>query len=268
MISVLFISYNRSELLRDAVVSLRPPLDRSGIPYEIIVADDCSAPGHASAIDSIEAVTVVRGARNAGLGANANNGLRACRGRYILQVQDDWEFVGTAADIRTMVDVLDHDASIGILQVTPVGCDLPAVRRDVASAGYLVFTNDGLPWRRGCDVRPYSDCPHIKRREFVNAVGPYVEGGPMTVCELDYKHRVAHQRDWHVAQLVGPSLFRHMGQEHSLNPGGRRHPVVKALHAIPVIGPAFERVIRRSIRWADHMSAVAWSRLARRRVAS
>lgn len=268
MLSVLFISYNRSELLRGAVATLRLALDRSGIPYEIIVADDCSDPGHANVVDSIDAVTVVRGSRNNGLGANANNGLRACRGRYILQVQDDWEYIGTPTDLQAVVDILDRDGCIGILQMTPVGCDIPASRRDFAHAAYLVFPNDGLPWRRSCDVRPYSDCPHIKRREFVDSVGPYVEGTPMTICETEYKHRVAVQRKWQVAQLVDLPLFRHMGKEHSLNPGGRRHLVVKALHAIPGIGPLFERMLRRGIRWADHMSAMAWSRLARRRVTS
>lgn len=256
MISVVFITFNRSQLLLRAIASLRPALEGLGCPYELIVADDCSDPEHLEAIRSLEGVTLVQAVVNSGLGANANAGLRACRGEWILQVQDDWEYAGNSHDIARAIDVMEQDSSVGIVQLTPVHSDLPSARRESMSGAHVVFANDGLPWRRACNLRPYSDCPHIKRREFVDRVGPYLEGVPMTVCESDYQRRVSCQRTWRVAQLLGSPLFVHLGEAHSLNPGGRRHPVVKLLHSIPIVGGLSERCLRWFLSRADHVCAV------------
>jgi hypothetical protein len=259
-LSVVFLTYNRSKLLVRAMESLQPGLENSGLSYELIVSDDCSAPEHAQIIDSLGSAKIVRTITNAGLGTNSNNGLRECHGRWILQIQDDWEFVGNSYDIARAVEVLERDARVGIVQLTPVHSDLPAVTHELTSGTYAVFANDGLPWRRACGVRPYSDCPHIKRREFVVDIGPYLEDVPMPICESNYQYRVSNQRKWRVAQLMGPPLFVHLGEEHSFNPGGRRHPLVKLLHSIPAVGGAIEPTIRRIYTATDHFCAVVRSR--------
>lgn len=258
-ISCLFITYNRSDLLAVTYTALRDALSKTRLMAEFVVADDDSLSVHQNAISKIGFDTISVAKSNAGLGANQNRGLALCKGQFFLQIQDDWLFIGNPMDLASAIALLKSDSDIGIVQLTPVHSDLPFERRKVGSHEFMVFKNDGLPWLRNCGVRPYSDCPHIKRREFVEDLGPYLEGVPMAVCENDYKRRVARQNKWKVAQLVGSSSFKHLGEEVSHNPGGKRHPVIKAILSLPVGGELLVTAVRKAYVQIDHTAAVLWS---------
>jgi glycosyltransferase involved in cell wall biosynthesis len=259
-VSVLFISFNRSDLLRVALRSLKKHSRALG-SCEFVVSDDGSSGDHLANIAALDFDTHVWAKRNSGLGANVNRGMRACKGKLILQIQDDWEFVGDASALRRCIDILQADRRVGILQLTPVSSDLPVEQRSVASSSYRIFRNDGLPWSRSCRVRPYSDCPHLKLREFIEDLGPYLEAVPMGICENDYKARVARQRKWRVAQFDGGPIFRHLGAESSFNSAGQTHPAIAAIRRVPLIGTRAERLLRGTVALFDHMCARFWSRL-------
>lgn len=254
-LSVVFITYNRSRLLGEAIESLRGALRSSGYSYELIIADDCSSDWHKEAISQIANTKVVRTNQNSGLGANVNNGLASCRGRLILQLQDDWKWVGAPDAMIAALNFVENDPEVGILQLTQVGSDLPPIRRSSSSLSFQIFKNDHIPWMRGCGVRPYSDQPHIKRRSFTLDVGPYLEYAPMTVCENNYKHRVSNQSIWRVAMVEKEQLFIHLGAATSFNPGGRRHPLIKALHRLPGGARFVDPAIRGFVRFVDNVSA-------------
>jgi GT2 family glycosyltransferase len=239
----------------EAVESLRSRLDCLACSYELIVADDCSSAGHSATIDSIPNARVVRTPRNSGLGANANNGLTSATGELILQIQDDWECNVDHSVLNSALAFIRANEDIGIVQLTPVGTDLPTERRSLDGQFFRVFQNDRLPWMRRCGVRPYSDQPHLKRAEFVRDVGPYLEGVPMTIGENEYKRRVAGQARWKVAMTEGAPCFDHAGADSSLNPGGRRHPIVNALHRLPGGETIIEPLLRRLAHGVDHFAA-------------
>jgi len=98
---------------------------------------------------------------------------------------------------------------------------------------------------------PYSDNPHLKRREFYEAVGPYAEGVPMTKMELAMARAVAAQARFSVATIDGLDVFRHIGGRFSFNPGVRRDKWLARVEAVPggraLIGVArrFARRLRR-----------------------
>lgn len=259
-LSVVVVTYNRSALLAQNVRSLQSKLAGAGLRYELVIADDCSDFEHRCVIDSISSARVVRTLENSGLGANANNGLRAVSGDYILQLQDDWDCID-ATPIVESLGLMKRHRHLGVVQLTEVGSDLPTERLRTENCSFLVFANDQLPWMRRCGVRPYSDCPHIKRRSFVESVGPYLEAVPMTRCENDYKRRVARQRRWRVAQVEGAKSFVHLGASVSLNPGGRRHPLIAALHRLPYGERFLDPMIRLLARRIDHMAAMLIWRL-------
>ncbi len=217
MLSCLFITYNRSELLQIATNAIMPVLKKSSIPVEFLVSDDCSSDEHRAVIESIAFDTYQFSGKNAGLGANCNSGMRACTGKYILQLQDDWLFHGTAEDILTALEILETNPGVGVVQLNTTHSDIPAKAMVTPDgAVYIEYSNDLLPWVRNCGVRPYSDQPHIKRREFLDDLGPYLEGVPMSVMENEFKKRVANQKRWKVASLSNThSLFEHIGGEHS-----------------------------------------------------
>jgi hypothetical protein len=267
MISFLFITYNRSDLLAQALTTLREAVLKAGLSAEFIVADDASGAEHQKAITNLgfdkHAVAPV----NSGLGANQNRGLANCTGELIFQIQDDWIFVGQPPDLADAIHVLQSDPEVGIVQLTEVWSDLPSERR-VTEGGvtYEVFRNDRLPWNRDCGLRPYSDCPHLKSVQFIQEMGPYLEGVRMGVTENDFKRRVANQGRWRVAKLYSRKLFVHIGAEHSLNPGGKRNKLVALLHRIPG-GELIERALRNVWRRTDHLAAVVASRLLAQRCA-
>lgn len=262
MISFLFITYNRSDLLIKSFSSLREAALNLGVPVEFVVSDDASSPEHQIVINGLGFDKYVIASVNSGLGSNQNRGLENCTGELIFQIQDDWIFVGQPSDLTDAIQVLQSDPEVGIVQLTDVMSDLPSDRRVTPSGVvYDVFRNDRLPWNRDCGLRPYSDCPHIKSIRFIEEIGPYKEGVVMAVTEHDFKRRVATQGRWRVAHMNSRKLFIHIGAEHSLNPGGKRNKLIAFLHKIPFVGKWIESIIRKIWRGADHLAAVVASRL-------
>lgn len=254
-LSVIFVTYNRSNLLIEAIMSLRQTLDKNGFSYEIIVADDCSSDEHQKKICEIQDIKIVHTNKNSGLGANVNNGLSHANGRLILQLQDDWLWNGADECLIASINFINENFDVGIVQLTKVGTDLPVSYRE--NNGYLfqVFQNDHVPWMRDCGIRPYSDQPHIKRKEFICDLGPYLEGTPMTYCENEFKHRVSNQSKWRVSMIEGGVCFKHLGAMQSFNPGGRRHPLVLFLHKFPAGKDLLDPLVRKIMGWIDNRCA-------------
>jgi len=241
VLSALFLTYNRVDLLAEAIASLRVALSAMTVETEVVVSDDASTGEHAAQLAALDADCLVSAKTNRGLGHNHNQGLRACRSDAILSIQDDWRFVGRRADLEAALAILAWDGEVGLVNLMPPPQPLPGEQRALpGGATYWVFDNDGQRRVRPCGARPYSDRPHLKRRAFVADLGPYREDLPMTRSELDFQRRVAEQRRWRVAWLTGARAFDHLGAERSFNPGsplGRR--MDKAV-ALPVVGPALQ----------------------------
>lgn len=242
-ISVLFISYNRSDLLDIALHSVRERMEFERLSVEFIVSDDASNKAHLSRVRSLPFHKHLLSATNKGLGNNCNKGIAAAEGHYILQVQDDCEFVGDRTLISKAVQILQADLEVGIVQLTH---QTPDVAHEMRCLGdgtwYRVFKNDGVPQKRGCGSRPYSDQPHIKRRQFCEDIGPYREGVPMTDMELNYQQRVACQNRWRVASIERAPAFKHLGASRSYNPSAKRARRLKQLESYPVFGPILRRL--------------------------
>jgi GT2 family glycosyltransferase len=261
LVSFLFITYNRSALLAKAFTSLRVAVLEAGLSAEFVVADDGSASEHLKIINGLGFDAHAMAAVNSGLGANQNRGLARCKGEYIFQIQDDMIFVGQASDLLNALQVIRSDSEVGVVQLTEVWSDIRWERRRTPrGVEYDVFRNDRLPWNRDCGVRPYSDLPHLKSVNFIDELGPYREGVPMTVTEQDFKRRVATQGRWRIARMRCQKLFTHAGAEHSFNPGGERNRMIALLHKTPG-GKLIEPALRKVWRKADHVVAVIASRL-------
>jgi glycosyltransferase involved in cell wall biosynthesis len=247
-VSVLFISYNRSDLLEIALHSVRRRMDFGNLRVEFIVSDDASDAVHLSRIRSLPFDKYVLSAANRGLGNNCNKGIAATEGHYILQIQDDFEFVGAGTLIFTALKILQADCDVGIIQLTPETPGVPhEVRRLPNGTEYLVFENDGLPQLRDTGARPYSDRPHLKRRQFCSDIGSYREGIRLDVMELMYQQQVACQKRWRVASIVQAPSFKHLGVARSFNPCAVRARRLERLERYPLVGP-FLRCLRPTVR--------------------
>jgi glycosyltransferase involved in cell wall biosynthesis len=254
-ISVVFVTYNRSDLLIRCIDSLRDLLRLTKCSYELIIADDCSNHEHSEALSSIAGARIIRTPRNSGIGANVNNGLAHAKGRLILQLQDDWIWNGSCECMMAAIGFMRDSDDVGITQFTKTGTDLPVQLRTYGEYCFSVFRNDRVPWIRHCGVRPYSDQPHLKRREFIDDVGPYVESVAMTICENEYKRRVANQTRWKVAMINDDVTFVHIGSGDSFNPGPHVHPAIRSLQRFPGVASVMVPVVKRFVRGVDHMIA-------------
>lgn len=248
-VSVLFISYNRSDLLATAFHAIRDRVDFGGLRVEFLVSDDASDPAHLARVRALPFQKHVLSDLNKGLGDNCNKGISAAEGRYILQIQDDCEFVGKRQVIRSALAILEGDPEVGIVQLTQQTPDVAHEMRSLQDGTrYRVFENDGVPRRRDSGARPYSDQPHLKRRQFCEDIGPYKGGVPMSDMELDYQQRVACQGRWRVAAIELSPSFQHQGASRSFNPAHQRARRLAQFESSFVVGPIF-RQLRPAMRW-------------------
>jgi len=247
-ISVLFITYNRSDLLEIAFQSIRERMDFGSLRVEYVVSDDASNTSHHSKILSMPFDKFVIAEKNRGLGNNQNKGIAATSGRYILQIQDDFEFIGDKVLIFTALGILEADHDVGIIQLNNETPDVPhEVRCLENGTKYLIYENDGIPRLRGTATRAYSDRPHLKRREFCEDIGPYREGMRLDLMELTYQQQVACQTRWHVASIAQASSFVNRGVERSFNPYYLRARRLESIERYPIFGPFF-KLIRPTIK--------------------
>jgi len=228
-------------------------MEFGNLRVEFVVSDDASDPAHLSRVRSLPFHKYVLSAANMGLGNNCNKGIAAADGHYILQVQDDCEFVGGRTLIYSAVQILRADPEIGIVQLTHQTPAVAHERRFLEDGtAYLVFENDGISQKRDCGARPYSDQPHLKRRRFCEDIGPYREAVPMTDMELNYQQRVACQSRWRVACIDLASEFKHLGASRSYNPSRERAKRLERLERYPFLGPIFRQLrpaVRRMRNW-------------------
>ena len=262
-LSVVVVTYNRSSLLEGALASVRAAASHLPTEWEVeyLIADDCSDEPHKTAIDHLQGVRVVRPLLNSGLGANVNHALESSVGQYVLQIQDDWVMEGGGPALETLIRFMMHEPDVGIVQLTDVAGDAGFSDRFFEGVKFRVFENDLAPWRRPCGVRPYSDCPHLKRREFISDIGSYREGCSMGETENDYKMRVANQSRWRVANPLGVTAWQHYGREVSLNPGGRQSRVSRVTGSLPG-GTRYLLPWLRAVRSdLDHAAAMVARRL-------
>jgi hypothetical protein len=139
--------------------------------------------------------------------------------------------------------IFETAPDVGIIQFVDTTPSLEHEIRELPNGlKYKVFINDQISEDRTCNLRPYSDQPHLKRKNFCEDIGPYQEGVPMTVMELDYKRRVACQANWRVAAVLDSTTFTHIGAQRTFNPSVLRARRIARAELIPFIGS--------TIRWA------------------
>lgn len=249
-LSVVFLTYNRSDLLEAAYHSVVPALRNLPITIETLVSDDASEPVHQARIRALGADQTLIAERNRGLSHNHNKALRACSATRVLSLQDDWLFVGDPGMVDSAMHILDEDPDVGIVNFLPTSVPLPSERRHTSTGTpYDVYVNDGLARPRASGSRPYTDRPHLKSGACIEDLGPYREDLPMTGAELEFQQRFACQQRWRIAWIPGAPAFQHLGEARSFNPGQVRAARIARWQSLPVIGPPYRWLRAVARRW-------------------
>ncbi len=231
LVSALFITYKRFDLLERAVFSFRQNTDYPN--FEIVISDNGSGTEIQNQILRLQPDAYAFFPRNRGLGANNNHGLSYCRGKYILMIQDDWQCNGPSDYLQQSVSVMEANPLLGIINYC--GADHPPdfSRRLIGSSEPCYPT----PKPTEALDRPeflYSDQPHLISREAQDFIGPYLEHRQMEQSEDNYRQRWMAQTKYFVAAFPAYylSLFTETGTGRSFRSTRARYRVGAALQPL------------------------------------
>lgn len=114
---------------------------KGNIPYEVIIANDCSTDLTSKLTEAVSGVTVITNEHNLRFLKNCNHAAESAKGKYILflnndtQVQEDW--------LSSLVQLIESDSSIGM-----VGSKLIYPDGRLQEAGGILW-KDGSAWNYG-----------------------------------------------------------------------------------------------------------------------
>ena len=90
MISVVVPNFNSAALLKKNLPRLLELLGKSGLEYELIVADDASTDDSLKIVEAIESdIKIVRSVKNTGFAGNVDRGIRAAKGGIVYTIKTD-----------------------------------------------------------------------------------------------------------------------------------------------------------------------------------
>jgi len=115
-LSLIIVSYNAADLLRRCLRSVfaHPP----AVPFEVIVVDNASTEGNVDLVRrEFPQVRLIVNEANLGFAAANNQGLRTCRGEFILLLNPDTEVPPGA--LTTLYQTMAAHSEVGVL-----GCQL------------------------------------------------------------------------------------------------------------------------------------------------
>jgi hypothetical protein len=143
----------------------------------------------------------------AGLSVNSNQLLIDFEDGVIMQIQDDFTFIGKRSDIYNELEIFIHSKSIY----------------------HKMYLTDG-----GLSYFDYSDTPHIKKKEFHLIVGIYPIDLPMHKAELLMKKIAIERLSIKELSQSRCDLFAHLGENESFNPSNRKSRVLKRLRLLGI----------------------------------
>lgn len=205
LVSALFITYKRVEVLERSLRALRKHTNYPNL--EIVIADDGSPSEIQAQIRTLPANVFALLPKNRGLGANNNNGIRHCSGKYILMVQDDCICHGPPDYLANAIAVLEANPGVGLINFAGAPHP-PDLSQRLAGSNEPCYITPTPYAGSGKREFLYSDQPHIHSRAALDYVGPYKEDRDMEECEIDYTLRWEQQT--HFRTAVFPAYHRRL----------------------------------------------------------
>lgn len=170
--SVLIATYNRADLLGEAIESVRRQTYQD---WEIIVSDDASSDNTKEVVEALAAedlrIRYFRHEKNVGISKNRNSGLAAARGEYLAPLDSD--------DVWT--DPTKLERQVAFLEAHPdhalVGTFVAAIDATGAPAGSIDYETDDARIRAKIYRRnQFTQSSVMMRASAVREAGGYDEG--------------------------------------------------------------------------------------------
>jgi glycosyltransferase involved in cell wall biosynthesis len=172
-LTLLITHYNRSRSLERLLQSFH----QLNCRFEsIIVSDDCSKPEHIEYIEKIQqqySFQLITTPKNKGLSNNINKGQDAVTTAYTLYVQEDFDPTPTfPKNLQTAFEIMQERKDLDMVRfyayfkypnVLPYKKGFSEMKFNIWKPGYKKFYQ-------------YSDHPHLRRSNFLQKFGRYIEG--------------------------------------------------------------------------------------------
>jgi glycosyltransferase involved in cell wall biosynthesis len=217
VLSVILITYERPVLLGRTLATVLNAVTYPRSDMEIILCDDGSSPAVQARMRELPCDLFLFESRNRGIGANTNRGVRAAHADLILQLQDDWACVGPSDFLDAAVELFGERPDVGFIRLREP-FEGPFDSWTCRSGRRAQIYHNRPRWRATTGEYVYTDTPHIKRASFHQRLGPYCEGRPMHVTEMNFCRRFEAQSDLKAAFIEGYRCFVHIGDGQSFNP--------------------------------------------------
>jgi GT2 family glycosyltransferase len=140
LISVLVVNWNRKDLLRACLLSLRR---QTGVPFEIIVIDNGSSDGSADLAEQQFNARVIRNRENRGFCAANNQGIACAKGEFIALLNNDAE--AEPGWLAALHDACSRAPDVGMVASKVLVWEEPG---RIDKVGHLIFP-DGQNRGRG-----------------------------------------------------------------------------------------------------------------------
>lgn len=260
-LSVVIVSYNVAELLRQCLRSVQHALE--GIAGEILVVDNASEDGTVAKLrPEFPEVVWIELASNVGFGRANNIGIRRARGRYVLLLNPDT--LVHPATLRTMLQYMEEHPEVGIAGCRVLNADgsfQETCRRGFPTpwAAFTrlfglerLFPRSPLFARYGQRFRPEDEVGYAEvvsgafmfcRREVLEQLGGFDSAYFLYGEDVDLCYR-AHLAGWRIG-YVGTATILHFKGEST-----RRSSVDRVVH--------FYDAMRIFVRRYYGRSPVAW----------
>ncbi len=211
-LAILLIHYNRIELLKRTLGSLRK-IFQNEVDY--IVADDSSSATIIKQINDLK-IKLIQNEGTKGTGGNTNSGLLGIKNKYIFQIQDDFEIRNNNRDlIEIITNVMNLNQDIDIIRFFGVPKNL-RVKETRIYRGYKILIYDNNPILNfPYSFNLYSDTPHLKRIEFHQKYGLYHEYPKMEWTETEFSMRCLKNKATIASIEKINNIFVHNGEERS-----------------------------------------------------
>ena len=206
-ISVVVVSFNTRDLLRDCLLALRREME--GIPNEVFVVDSASRDGSADMVASeFPEIKLIRSTVNLGFAGANNKAFVLATGRYVVLLNSD-AFLRPLA-LRKSIDHMDEDTAIGLGGARLIGADgswqascrmFPSALNDFLSLSGLAakfpksrfFGRQDRTWASQDEPADADWVPgaySIIRRTVLDQVGPFDERFFLYYEEVDLCRRI------------------------------------------------------------------------------
>lgn len=231
ILSVLVIHYKRSAMAIRAVESIK----RLGLAnVEYILSDDGSP--HLDIVKLKKHFnTLVLSSKNKGLGHNFNQGIMACRGSYLLILQEDVEYVGTKQSLLDSISALAEFDDVDFIRFYDSKMALKNENlvslRILSCNGANVFVVNHK--HHEFSGHAYSDMPHLRRNPSkASNDWMYREDCRMEGSEADYVRRFAMGNKFVAYLDLNADLVVHNGELSSHRTSQWDYKVAKVMVAI------------------------------------